>query len=171
MLVEEYQTAADLFLLSNQLYGEHHASWFNRGICLYRLNQTAQARFCFFRVIYDCDDDLQTLELNYEYEEARKYLKRIDSNCHYKAPVITHLNESTIEKDNLFISNFEKNEQDDIVRKDYNPNPAIQVIDELEFPSDDEEFVMDREEEYIRMEQKSDEEFVIQEPIPDKDEL
>lgn len=111
------------------------------------------------------------MELNYEYEEARKYLKRIDSNCHYKAPVITHLNESTVEKDNLFISNFEKNEQDDVVRKDYNPNPPIEVIDELEFLSDDEEFVMDREEEYIRMEQKSDEEFVIQEPIPDKDEL
>lgn len=110
------------------------------------------------------------MELNYEYEEARKYLKRIDSNCHYKAPVITHLNESSVEKDNLFISYYNKNEEDDIVKEDHF-SPIMDAVDELEFPSEDEEFVVDREEEYIRMEQMSDEEFVIQEPIPDKDEL
>ena len=50
MALKDYDKAAELFLLSTQLCGDHHACWYNRGVCLFFRGQFPQARFCFFRV-------------------------------------------------------------------------------------------------------------------------
>lgn len=50
LVLQEYERAAELFLRSIQTSGEHHASWFNRGVCMFELKRYMQARYCFFRV-------------------------------------------------------------------------------------------------------------------------
>lgn len=50
MALKDYDKAAELFLLSIRLCGDHHACWYNRGVCLFFMGQFSQARFCFFRV-------------------------------------------------------------------------------------------------------------------------
>lgn len=53
LFIQEYKKAADMFKQSIQLYGENYLSWFQQGICLYRLHQNEQARFCFYRVLIE----------------------------------------------------------------------------------------------------------------------
>ena len=50
MYAKQYAVASKLFMTSIQFCGDHHASWLNRGVCLYHLHKLAEARFCFVRV-------------------------------------------------------------------------------------------------------------------------
>ena len=101
------------------------------------------------------------MELNYEYDEARKYLNRINSNCHYTFTEFEiHIEE------NMEMKPIEKQKEE----KKEEPVPALFVIDPINFSSDGEESDTRREEEYITMEQQSEDEMMVESiMIPSKE--
>ena len=106
------------------------------------------------------------MELNYEYEEARKYLHRITNNCHYTYTEF----ETPIEKEEVFI---QYNEQPEDMTSEEDVDeimPQSFVIDDVNFSALDEEGEIRREEEYIMIEQASEDEIQVENiVIPDKD--
>lgn len=51
MALGHFKEASDLFLRSSTLIGEHHISWFNRGVCEMRQRHITEAKYCFYRVV------------------------------------------------------------------------------------------------------------------------
>lgn len=105
--------------------------------------------------------------MNYEYEEARKYLRRITNNCHY---TITEF-ETPIEEEKMIIHYNEQlrefNESDEEVDEFVSQSF---VIDDVNFSTLEEEVEVRREEEYIMIEQASEDEIRVENiAIPDKD--
>lgn len=67
MGLKEYASAVEFFKRSQELCGSHHVTWHNMGICLYYLDQLADAEKCF----------KTSLAIKPTYAEAHSWLAQV----------------------------------------------------------------------------------------------
>ena len=122
--------------------------------------------------------------MNYDFEDARKYLSRISENYCYQVPSWECVEEEEKEEKEEE-KRVEVDNQKPVVEKEETKmdkkldngwarfeeeEEGFFVIDEVHFSSDSEEGMMSREEEFIVMEQASDSDMVIEQiVIPEKE--